>query len=150
MNEQERLKTVIKQIKFHKNIKTQKEIANILGCNYTYLSDMINGKITITGGFIHKLSQSFGVNPDYIPKGIEPIFYKDVTFEEMIGENVQQITGDNNTSIAGNSNQINSSPALELAINEISEMRKIIQEQVKNNQEQFERFMAVIEKLTLK
>ena len=35
-------------------------------------------------------------------------------------------------------------------INEISEMRKLVQEQVKNNQDQFNRFMTIIERLTTK
>lgn len=34
------------------------------------------------------------------------------------------------------------------ALDEISEMRKLIQEQIRNNKEQFERFMSVIERLT--
>lgn len=148
MDKKVRLKTVLESIRFHYTIKTQKEIANILGYRPAYLSDVINGSTAVSDSLVCKLSQQFGVNPNYITEGTEPIFNKIIPFEEMVGENKQQIFGDNNTSIAGNSNQVNSSSALELAINELSEMRKIIQEQVKNNQDQFERFMAVIEKLT--
>jgi DNA-binding XRE family transcriptional regulator len=53
-----------------------------------------------------------------------------------------------NVSGSGNNISNNDAIALSKAIDEISEMRKIVQEQVKNNQEQFDRFMAVIEKLT--
>lgn len=71
---------------------------------------------------------------------------------EMFGSPtiIQEVVGDNNTSIAGNSNNVNNSSTLERAIDEISEMRKLIQQQVKNNQEQFDRFMSVIERLTSK
>lgn len=70
---------------------------------------------------------------------------------EMIKiENAQNTIGDNNTQVAGNSNNVNNSTTIERAIDEISEMRKLIQEQVRNNQEQFDRFMSVIERLTMK
>lgn len=59
-------------------------------------------------------------------------------------------TGNNNTSIAGNSNQINCSSTLEKALDEISEMRKLFQTQVNNNHEQFDRLVSVIENLTKK
>lgn len=54
--------------------------------------------------------------------------------------------------VSGSGNNITNSDAIALskAINEISEMRKIIDEQVKNNQQQFDRFMSVIEQLTNK
>ncbi len=68
---------------------------------------------------------------------------------EMIKDNItQEANGDNNMQIAGNSNNINNSAAIKLALSEISEMRKLLQEQVKNNQDQFNRFMSVIERLT--
>lgn len=68
---------------------------------------------------------------------------------EMIKDKItQEANGDNNTQVAGNSNNVNSTAVIQLALNEISEMRKLIQEQVKNNQDQFNRFMTVIERLT--
>lgn len=68
---------------------------------------------------------------------------------EMIKDRItQEANGDNNMQVAGNSNNINNSAAIKLALSEISEMRKLLQEQVKNNQDQFNRFMTVIERLT--
>lgn len=68
---------------------------------------------------------------------------------EMIKDRItQEANGDNNMQVAGNSNNINNSAAIKLALSEISEMRKLLQEQVKNNQDQFNRFMSVIERLT--
>lgn len=55
----------------------------------------------------------------------------------------QQATGDNNTQIAGNGNHLDMSPALKLAIEEISEQRKL----VAKSQEQIDRLLAIIEKM---
>lgn len=63
----------------------------------------------------------------------------DVKGSTIVGANVNG---------SGNNISNNDAIALSKAIDEISEMRKIIQEQVKNNQQQFERMMAVIEQLT--
>lgn len=142
MTEKERLRRIVDGIKYHYTLKTQKELANILGCGYTYLSDMLGGRVPITEEFSELLRKEFCVNPEYLTEGKEPMFLRIKGIEEIIG--------DNNTQISGNSNNVNNSSTLEKAINEISEMRKIIQEQVRNNQDQFERFMAVIEKLTNK
>ena len=70
---------------------------------------------------------------------------------EMIRGNVTQTThGDNSPNINGNGNRLATAPALtdSTLLEEISEMRKLIQEQVRNNQEQFDRLMTVIERLT--
>ena len=60
---------------------------------------------------------------------------------------VQEITGDNNTSIAGNSNHVNNSKTLDKALDEISEMRKLLAEAIRNNKEQADRFFSIIEKV---
>lgn len=60
---------------------------------------------------------------------------------------VQEITGDNNTSIAGNANHVNNSKTLDKALDEISEMRKLLAEAIRNNKEQADRFFSIIEKV---
>lgn len=55
--------------------------------------------------------------------------------------------GDNSTQIAGNSNHVNNLSTLDKALDEISEMRKLLAEAIKNNKEQTERFLSIIEKL---
>ena len=67
---------------------------------------------------------------------------------DMLKSPVQEIKGDNNTQIAGNSNNVNTSVEMQIALNEISEMRKLVQEQVRINKEQTDRFLAIIDKLT--
>ena len=68
----------------------------------------------------------------------------------MLKSPVQEARGDNNTQISGNSNNVNTSVEIQIALNEISEMRKLVQEQVRINKEQTDKFLAIIEKLTEK
>lgn len=97
-----------------------------------------------------------GIQPDKIAKIQES--YPDLNIEwlltgkgEMLNSSVKQVaTGDNNTQVAGNSNNVNSGTTIEMAINEITEMRKLIQEQVHINQDQFNKFIAIIDRLTAK
>lgn len=138
MPENKELRKAIDGIKFRYNIKTQKEIARLLGYNETYLSDLLRGNNKISEEFSDKLQKVFGVNPNYILYGVEPIWISN----DII------LKGDNNTQVAGNLNNVNTSAEIQMALTEISEMRKLIQEQVKNNQDQFNRLMGVIEKLT--
>ena len=53
----------------------------------------------------------------------------------------------NNTSSVGSSRPISEISDLSKALDEISEMRKLVQEQVRYNQEQFDRLMRVIESM---
>ena len=55
----------------------------------------------------------------------------------------QSANGDNNTQVAGNGNNVNASPTLDKAINEIAEQRKL----VAKSQEQIDRLLAIIEKM---
>ncbi len=54
----------------------------------------------------------------------------------------QTINGNNNTSVAGNSNNVNSFSTLEKAIVEIAEMRKLVQKR----DEQIDRLITLLEK----
>lgn len=69
---------------------------------------------------------------------------------EMLKSPVQEVRGDNNTQIAGNSNNVNTSAEMQIALNEIAEMRKLVQEQIIINKEQTDKFLAIIDKLTEK
>jgi predicted transcriptional regulator len=54
------------------------------------------------------------------------------------------ITGNNNTSVAGNANNVNCSSTIEKAIDEISAQRKLLEK----SQEQIDRLLTIIEKLS--
>ena len=69
---------------------------------------------------------------------------------EMINDSNVQTTEDNSPNTNSNVNHVHTSELLDKALNVIAELRKLNQELVRNNQTQFERFMAIIEKLTEK
>lgn len=72
---------------------------------------------------------------------------------EMVRGNVTLTShGDNSPNINGSGNRLApaAAPSEMALLSELSEMRKLIQEQVRNNQEQFDRLMSVIEQLTSK
>lgn len=63
---------------------------------------------------------------------------------EMIKSSVTQTShGDNSPNIAGNGNNVNTSPTIDKAIDEIAEQRKL----VAKSQEQIDRLLAIIEKM---
>ena len=120
------LKSLIDLIKYSKGLK-QAEVANQIGVKPTYLSDMINGRVPF--------SSIYEVYSDCLKS--DP---KSPTKNEQ--QHSQQASGN------GITQTMSSAVEFSKALEEISEMRKLIQEQVRNNQEQFERFMSVIERLT--
>lgn len=54
-----------------------------------------------------------------------------------------EVNGDNNTSVAGNSNNVNNSSTLEKAIDEIAAQRKLVEK----SQEQIDRLLSIIEQM---
>lgn len=107
----------------------------------------------LSNGYINNSKGNFGASKlEYILK-LHPELNREwlLTGEgEMLKSSVQEARGDNNTQIAGNSNNVNTSAEMQIALNEISEMRKLVQEQVRINKEQTDKFLAIIEKLTEK
>ena len=107
----------------------------------------------LSNGYINNSKGNFGASKlEYILK-LHPELNREwlLTGEgEMLKSPVQEIKGDNNTQIAGNSNNVNTSVEMQIALNEIAEMRKLVQEQVRINKEQTDRFLAIIDKLTEK
>lgn len=68
---------------------------------------------------------------------------------DMLRTVTQEAHGNNNTQIANSSN-IGNSEVAEKALNELSEMRKLLDKAIQNNKEQAERFFEIINKLTTK
>lgn len=116
---------------------TQAEFQRRCNLSSGYINNMVNG---IGAAKLDQILSEFPIlNAKWLLTGEG----------EMLKEQIkQEVTGNNNTSIAGNSNNVNSSSALERAIDEIAEMRKLLQEQVKINKEQFDKFISIIEKLS--
>lgn len=143
MNRIDRYKILVRYIVLNGLASSQKDLGRKMGYNNeSAFSQIINEKVSCPKDFSQKLKAIVpDLNLDWLETGVG----------DMLGQTInQEIAGDNNTSVAGNSNNINTSATMEKAINEISEMRKLIQDQVRNNQEQFDRFMSVIERLIAK
>lgn len=143
MNRIDRYKILVRYIVLNGLASSQKDLGRKMGYNNeSAFSQIINEKVSCPKDFSQKLKAIVpDLNLDWLETGVG----------DMLGQTInQEIAGDNNTSVAGNSNNINTSATMEKAINEISEMRKLIQDQVRNNQEQFDRFMSVIEHLIAK
>lgn len=144
MNKIDRYKILVRHIIDNGYAPSQKELGKKLGYqNESSFSQILNEKVRQPKDFIERLKSIVPeLNEEWIETGKGEMLCSPTIVKEVVG--------DNNTSIAGNSNNVNNSSTIERAIDEISEMRKLIQQQVKNNQEQFDRFMSVIERLTSK
>lgn len=53
--------------------------------------------------------------------------------------------GNNSPNIAGNGNNVAAPTALDKALDEIAEMRKLLDKSIQNNKEQADKFFALIE-----
>jgi len=69
---------------------------------------------------------------------------------EMLKSSVNIENGDNSTQVIGDGNHVSAPSTLDKALDEIAAQRKLIQEQVRINKEQTDKFLAIIEKLTEK
>ena len=118
---------------------SQKEVGALLGyTNESTFSQIINGKAPTPKKFYNKFL-------DLEPK--LNVAWLETGEGDML---INEVAGSNNTSIAGNSNCINNSSTIEKAIDEISEIRKLLQVSIDNNKEQFHKFINIIDKLTAK
>lgn len=137
MNTTDRYKMVIRHLISRQIASSQKELGRELGYNNeSTFSQIINGRFPAPKKFKSKLKElEPSLNIEWLETGEGNML-------------LNEVSGNNNTSIAGNSNQVNCSSTLEKALDEISEMRKLFQVQVNNNHEQFDRLVSVIENLT--
>jgi hypothetical protein len=69
---------------------------------------------------------------------------------EMLKSSVSIDNGDGSTQIIGDGNHVGTPSTLDKALDEIAAQRKLIQEQIRINKEQTDKFLAIIEKLTEK
>lgn len=107
----------------------------------------------LSNGYINNSKGNFGASKlEYILKSYPELNREWLLYGEgeMLKSPVQEARGDNNTQIAGNSNNVNTSAEMQIALNEIAEMRKLVQEQIIINKEQTDKFLAIIDKLTEK
>lgn len=144
MNKIDRYKILVRYIVSSGLASNQKDLGRKMGyTNESAFSQIINEKVSCPKDFSQKLKAILpDLNLDWLETG-DGEMLKSPTI-------IQEVIGDNNTSVAGNSNNVNNSSTLERAIEEISEMRKLIQQQVKINNDQVDRFLSIIDRLTSK
>lgn len=110
------------------------EFGRIIGVSNAYISSI---RKSIQPDKVEKISSNFpDLNIDWLITGKG----------EMLRASITQI-GDNNNHQHGNGNTYNSLSALEKALDEISEMRKLLAEAIKNNKEQADNFFAILRDL---
>lgn len=112
------------------------EFGRIIGVSNAYISSI---RKSIQPDKVEKIASSF---PDLDVSWL-------VTGEgEMIkgGSVSQNAKGDNNTQIAGNGNNVNTT-TLDKALDEIAAMRCLLEKAIQNNKEQADRFFAIIERM---
>ena len=158
MNKLDRYKILINHLKSLGVIENQQDLGRKLGYNNSSaFSQVINGKVVEPKQFMQKLEDLYPpLNIEWLESG-EGDMLKDSVVQTSRGNNSPNINGNGNH-VQGTSALLDN--ALELqraALTEISEMRKLLQEQVRNNQkqarsnqEQFNRLTNIIESLTRK
>ena len=115
----------LKKFRKDKGLK-QSDLQKLFSCTQPNISQIENRKMPMPDNFLRILNETYG--EDVISKYIEP----DVPIA---------MSDNGSTSIAGNGNHhINNSTTLEMAINEISEQRKL----VAKAQEQIDRLITLL------
>lgn len=143
MTRKERINQAFTYLKNKGIVHTQKDIAITMKASTSNVSSALSGVETVlTDNFLNRFNKAFNnvFNEEWLITG---------NGEMLNPQNCIKSSniGDNSTQIAGNSNHINNSSTLDKALDEISEMRKLLAEAIKNNKEQTERLLSIIEKL---
>jgi len=110
---------------------TQQDIADKLGVSQAAVSTLLNGK-PFGKKLAQKWSNTFGLKPNWLLTG---------EGEMLMSNHVNNVSGNGNTSVAGDDNQIATT-----YIAEMLELQKGYQEMLKTSQEQITRLIAIIEK----
>ena len=142
-------------------VHTKKEIAEKMGASAPNVSSASKGKkYALTKSFLIRFNAAFDniFNKDWLLTGKGEMLASSISI-------TNSPVGDNSTQIAGNANHVNSSSTLDKAIDELSEMRKLLAEAIQNNKEQAceshkllveairnnkelsDRFLSIIEKM---
>ena len=157
MIDNQRFRNVVFYLKENKFIRNQQDFTERVGSDKATISQIMNDKINIPNNMFASVEVAFPfISSEWIKSG-EGDMLKDSVVQTSRGNNSPNINGNGNH-VQGTSALLDN--ALELqraALTEISEMRKLLQEQVRNNQEQarsnqeqFNRLTNIIESLTRK
>jgi hypothetical protein len=137
MNELHRITSAIKYLKKNDFIEKQQDLVNKLGYNKTYISGILNGKIELSSKFIETFCSCFPIiNTEWL-----------LTGEGEMLRTTQNIGDISNSTVVGanvNGNGIN------ISHNNFSEMIEGYKDAIKKRDEQIDRLINIIEKLSEK
>lgn len=106
-------------------------------------------KCNLSNGYINNSKGNYGASKlDYILK-VFPELNRDWLLYgegEMLKSPVQEAKGDNNTQVIGHCNNVSTPSTIDKALEEIAAQRKLVEK----SQEQIDRLIGVLEKLTEK
>lgn len=125
----QRVIKVVEWLIFEGIAKNRRDLAEKLGYTESSFSQIINGKVNLSERFIKKLyNLDSRLSEEWIKTGAGDM---------LIIEATHSITGDGNTAIHGNGNQVNGEVSRFLAL-------------LEKKDEQMDRLLAIIEKLSNK
>jgi hypothetical protein len=114
----------------------------------------------LSNGYINNSKGNFGASKlEYILKSYPELNREWLLYGEgeMLKSSVSIENGDGSTQIIGDGNHVGAHSTIDIALQEITAQRKLvekahelIQEQIRINKEQTDKFLAIIEKLTEK
>lgn len=137
-----RLRKVVNWLIFNELAESEKALAELLGYTRSSFSQIMNGKVPLSDKFLRKLcSLDENINEVWIKTGDGSLFKKDIHVS-------QKVYGDNNQ-VAGRDINVSSADVGKL-IETVNLQQVSISELIKTNQSQVDRFMGMIEQLTLK
>ena len=144
MSDLQRFDKALKYIKLEFNLKNQAEIAEKLGYNKSYLSEIRNGKYPISEKTSYKIEEIFGISANWLLTGNGEMLRK--ADNKSVN---QSIVGNNNNSIIS-SNVKGSVNAVQHSISPetTTENSKYYLEIIKKQQEQIDKLIEVVNKLS--
>ena len=122
---------------------TQEEIAEKLGVSQSYVNALLNNKDKHFGKKqAEKWNKLFGISVNYLLTGEGNICGDNITQHNQNGDNI------NGHSVTVNKMEVDYIEIIKAQSNQLSKSQEQIDELLQQNQEQFNRLMSVIEKLT--
>lgn len=137
MDKKDRFKNAFNYLKSKGYIHTQKDLADLMKSSPTNISSALKGiESVLTDRFLIRFNKTF-----------DCVFNQNWLLNDegdMLASSPikQEVSGDNNTAVAGNGNHVNASSLIE----ELTAQRKLTEKA----QEQIDRLLSIIEKITNK
>lgn len=145
MTDLERVIKIVDWLIFEKVVKSRRELAEVLGYTESSMSQILNGKVTLSERFIKKLSTVDGrINEDWI-KSESGNMLK--TSQVITNESGVLINGDNTNSPIDNRHYYSDSPdVLRAQIELLDERIKEKDAQIKEKDAQIKSLLSIMQK----